>query len=194
MFHNVMKESKTQTDSEDLQITKALVMRAIEHLKAQREQVNPATVAAALGIDKSIFYADLELLDSIYRYGSNPVGPDVIIQELVAKVKSANRKIKKLEKKLTESEESATKSFSDGFSKGASISYKSGSEQNDQMITWARGVLYLEEAELNQEKIKSAYRRLTKLLHPDKSGSEATELMHSLNKAYEILLNACMGA
>ena len=185
-------KKETKSEAEDLTISKALVMRAIERLKANDQAVTPESVGEILNVPKSFFYHKLELLDSIYRYGSQAAGPDAIIQELVSKLKSQQRKSERLQKKIVEAEIHVKKSYSDGFSEGAALSYKSGriSEVSDFEITeelWARGALFLDPEEiLSEERVKSAYRKLIRIVHPDQSGS--ADLVHVLNKAYELLL------
>ncbi len=184
---------------QEIKVTKAQLLRVIEQLKASGADVNPITVSRAMDISRSVFYSDLELLDSIYRYGSKPSGADIVIQELVVQLKSQKRKVTKLEKKILEAEMELEKSYSEGFSKGAALNYnkkEANLEEDFSYISsekeegWAKGVLFLKpEEELSLEKIKSAYRRLIQLMHPDKSGAESNELVHALSKAYELLLN-----
>jgi hypothetical protein len=191
---------KQNPSIEKLGVNKVSVVRAIEALKARGMEVNPLTVAEYLAIPKSFLYADLEILENIYKYYSDPVGPDAMIQNLITENKSYKRKNAKLSKLLEETKIDLEKSYSQGFAKGASINYNP-SEANLQnkeskILTqkksrelWARGVLCLPLSEdLTQEQIKKAFRRLVSLVHPDKSGQDTEEIFHRLNEAVNILL------
>lgn len=192
----------SQTDTQR-DVTKAQVLRAIEQLKANEEGVYPSSVARVMGISRSVFYGNLDILDVIYRYGSEPVGADIVIQELVSKLRSAERKVKRLEKKLVEAELNAKKSYSEGFSSGAALNYSKPENETENQIDyaamlakveedWARGVLFIDaKKELDEELIKTSYRKLIQVMHPDKSKQNTEDLVHTLNQAYELLLENC---
>lgn len=190
----------------EIGITKAQVMRTIEHLKAAGEELSPGTIAAQLGIPRAFLYSDMDLLEDIYRYCPRPIGPDKVIQDIMSALKSKERKIKKLEKLNRDLEEAAEKNFTDGFAKGAAMNFRSSDSQTVSVSTkdpqkdfmsflkqerktreaWAKGVLGLDiSKDYDKDEVKKAYRKLVQLMHPDKSGDN--ELFHFIGKAYEIL-------
>ena len=52
---------------------------------------------------------------------------------------------------------------------------------------WALGVMFLANKEHSEDEIKSQYRKLSKMFHPDVNPDISGEYMETLNKAYSIL-------
>lgn len=54
---------------------------------------------------------------------------------------------------------------------------------------WAKGVLFLPDKELNEAEIKSRYKSLMRMFHPDINPQASEEFAQLLNEAYKILIN-----
>lgn len=175
----------------DLGVDKSKLIRTIEQLRVDKREVNPSNVALTLGLPRSFIYADPDALETIYRNSDDLIGHDKLISILIKDIKLRKRKIEKLKKELDQSASEQERVFNDGFSKGASMSFstKDTSPAAKQLEAWARGVLYLDASQdLTEEIIKKAYRKMVSMIHPDSSGKDTEDLVHSLTKAYEYLL------
>jgi len=188
-FSNIAKEILSE-DSLDT----ALIMRAIEGLKASGNEVSPTTIALALNIPRSFLYANFEFLDLIYRNMSQLEGHDKLIMQLLDEIANQKKQNHLLTKKIDEQKKEIEKGFNDGFAKGASLNFKPAEKSNIFETTiaqdeiWARGVLQLDlVGELSEQQIKKNYRLLASMLHPDSSGKDSAEQMHKINQALEIL-------
>ncbi len=175
----------------DLGIDKSKLIRTIESLRVDRREITPSNVALNLGLPRSFIYSDPEALETIYKNTDLLSGHDKLISILIKDIKSRKKKIVKLKKELEQNTLDQEKVFNDGFAKGASMNFSRMDQEpvSKQKEAWARGVLYLDASQdLTEETIKKAYRRMMSLIHPDSSGKETENLVHSLSKAYEYLL------
>ncbi len=179
---------------QDLGIDKARILRVIESLRVNGNEVHPGSVALELGIPRTYIYENLELLELVYSGMEKSFGHDKLILELIKERDKLLRKVKKIQKDLDESENNNKQSFNEGFSKGASLNYeKDVSATSDFAFgkeLWARSVLYLDlNKELDQAQIKKSYRRLANLLHPDKTGEDTAEIFKHICEASDYLLS-----
>lgn len=179
-----------ETKLSDLGLDKSLIIRAVESMAATGISLNPANLAQQLGIPKSMLYQDLEILEYIYTNQSELAGIDKLIADLLKQIKSNKRNITKLKNQIQNSSKSLESSYNEGFLKGAAINYRVKPSKTElAKEIWARGVLQLRiEAELDQTLIKSAYRKLVTLFHPDRSLCDSGEQLDTLKKAYDFLL------
>ncbi len=176
----------------DLGVDRAKVIRAIEILKVNQVEINPVNIALELGVPRSFIYADIELLEYIYRNAVNINGQDKLIHDLITELKSHKRKIVRLKNQLEQVEKNNEKSFNDGFSKGASLNFSKPAPTLMNKELWARGVLQLSESEtIDEQTIKKAYRLMVSVLHPDVTGKDTSALMNTLKEASEYLLIHC---
>jgi hypothetical protein len=156
----------------------------------------PQSVAQELAIPKNLIYEKPELLDLIYKNAFQVVGADALIQKLLRETKSLKTKLEKVENDLEEIKNSEEKKYSEAFLKGASINYQSSLPEKQKQITlkkkkelWARGVLHFDiEVNLSEKLIKSAFRKMISIIHPDKSGKNTEAEIEKLQKAQKILL------
>lgn len=141
-----------------------------------------------LNVSRSEIYDDLDLLDLIYRNLDELSGHDKLITNLFEQLKRSKKEIFDLNKKLENIDTDLSKIYSDGFAKGASLKFRSANNAINIKEIWARGVLQLDMHEdLDEAKIKKAYRQLASILHPDSSGKDSAELMNRLTEALQIL-------
>ena len=195
----MLNQSKNSTNIvmpsfEDLGIDKAKILRIIETLKVNGQEIHPGSIALELGIPRTFIYENLDILEIIYSNMERPFGHDKLIQELLLNKNKFERKIKKLEKLLGEKEREARKNFNEGFSQGASLNFEKRPDINlDLSIEkeiWARSSLYIGlDQKLDFAVIKKAYRRMVSLIHPDLTKEDTNEMMNSLNSAYNYLLS-----
>jgi hypothetical protein len=176
-------------------VDRARILRSIESLKANNFEVNPSNIALDLGIPRAFIYADLDILETIYRNSDSALGHDKVIQTLIAEIKSLKRKNAKLIKEHDLIKKETEKSFNDGFAKGAAMSFSktsttvSDSLKLDEKELWARGVLGLSlSKEITETDIRKAYRLLISVLHPDQSGKDTGSLLQNIKDAYDYLL------
>ena len=189
---NLFDELAGPNSLSELGVDKAKVIRAIESLKVHAIEINPVNIAMELGVPRSFIYADLELLQYIYRNAINLVGQDKLLSDLITELKSHKRKIIRLSTQLEQLEKAKDSSFNDGFSKGASMNFTKLTPSLTSQELWARGVLYIDsELKLNEQIIKKAYRNMVTLLHPDQTGKDTSALMNTLKEAYEYLMDGC---
>lgn len=179
---------------QDLGIDKAKILRIIETLKVNGQEIHPGSIALELGIPRTFIYENLDILEIIYSNMERPFGHDKLIQELLLNKNKFERKIKKLEKLLGEKEREARKNFNEGFSQGASLNFEKRPDINlDLSIEkeiWARSSLYIGlDQKLDFAVIKKAYRKMVSLIHPDLTKEDTNEMMNSLNSAYNYLLS-----
>lgn len=179
---------------QDLGIDKAKILRIIETLKVNGQEIHPGSIALELGIPRTFIYENLEILEIIYSNMERPFGHDKLIQELLQNKNKFERKIKKLEKLLDERERDAKKNFNEGFSQGASLNFEKRPENYSDLTVekeiWARSCLYIGlDQKLDLAVIKKAYRRMVSLIHPDLTKEDTNEMMNSLNGAYNYLLS-----
>jgi len=192
---NFFDEIASPQSLEDLGVDRARILRSIESLKANSFEVNPSNIALDLGIPRSFIYADLDVLETIYRNSETALGHDKVIQTLIKEIKSLKRKKTKLTKEHDSTKQELEKSFNDGFAKGAAMSFSktpshSERESSSNKEIWARGILGLNlDGELDEAEIKKAYRLLISVLHPDQSGKDTGSLMQKLKEAYNYLLD-----
>jgi len=181
----------------DLGITKAIIFRTIEYLKANMLDVSTANLAIELGIPRSFLYADLEILEFIYANSTNPAGHDKVILELISDIKKNNRKISQLKKELDKIKKQLETSYNDGFVQGAAMTFTKKREESidnsaslDALI-WAKGVLNFELGEtMDEASIKKSYRVLVSELHPDSTGKDTGKIINNLNQAMGLLLKS----
>jgi hypothetical protein len=195
----MLNQSKNSTNIvmpsfEDLGIDKAKILRIIETLKVNGQEIHPGSIALELGIPRTFIYENLDILEIIYSNMERPFGHDKLIQELLLNKNKFERKIKKLEKLLDEREREARKNFNEGFSQGASLNFEKRPDINlDLSIEkeiWARSCLYIGlDQKLDLVVIKKAYRKMVSLIHPDLTKEDTNEMMNSLNSAYNYLLS-----
>ena len=178
---------------EDLGIDKAKILRVIEQLKVNGNEVHPGSVALELGIPRTYIYENLELLEIVYSNMERAFGHDKLILELIQTKKRFERKAKKLEKALEQKDLEAKKSFNEGFSQGASLNFDKKSSSTNLSLEkeiWARSLLFLPlDSELDLVTIKKAYRRLVGLIHPDVTQEDTNAMMDSVKQAYNFLLS-----
>ena len=178
----------------DLGVDRARILRSIESLKANSFEVNPSNIALDLGIPRSFIYADLDVLETIYRNSENALGHDKVIQTLIKEIKSLKRKNSKISKENDSTKLELEQSFNDGFAKGAAMSFSKTptvSAKQDTKEIWARGILGLSlEAELDEQELRKAYRLLVSVLHPDQSGKDTGDLVRNLKEAYNYLVSS----
>lgn len=179
---------------EDLGIDKARILRIIETLKVNGNEVHPGSIALELGIPRSYVYENVELLEIVYGSMDRPFGHDKLIVELIQTKNKLERKIHKLEKKVDEQDKAAKKSYNEGFSQGASLNFEKRPELRQDLSLekeiWARSVLYLAfDLDLDIATIKKAYRRLVSLIHPDVTQEDTNAMMNSVKDAYNYLLS-----
>jgi hypothetical protein len=179
---------------EDLGIDKAKILRIIETLKVNGNEVHPGSIALELGIPRTYIYENLELLEIVYGSMDRPFGHDKLIVELIQTTNKLERKIRKLEKKIDEQDKAAKKSYNEGFSQGASLNFeKRPTVQNDLSIEkeiWARSLLYLPfDLDLDVTTVKKAYRKIVSLIHPDITQEDTNDMMNSAKDAYNYLLS-----
>ena len=179
----------------EMGVDRARILRSIESLKANNFEVNPSNIALDLGIPRAFIYADLDILETIYRNSDSALGHDKVIQTLIAEIKSLKRKNAKLIKEHDLIKKETEKSFNDGFAKGAAMSFSktsttvSDSLKLDEKELWARGVLGLSlSKEITEPDIRKAYRLLISVLHPDQSGKDTGSLLQNIKDAYDYLL------
>lgn len=179
----------------ELGVDRARILRSIESLKANNFEVNPSNIALDLGIPRAFIYADLDILETIYRNSDSALGHDKVIQTLIAEIKSLKRKNTKLIKEHELTKKELEKSFNDGFAKGAAMSFSKTSQtpndtiKLDEKELWARGVLGLSlSKEITEADIRKAYRLLISVLHPDQSGKDTGSLVQNIKEAYDYLL------
>jgi hypothetical protein len=195
----MLNQSKNSTNIvmpsfEDLGIDKAKILRIIETLKVNGQEIHPGSIALELGIPRTFIYENLDILEIIYSNMERPFGHDKLIQELLLNKNKFERKIKKLEKLLDEREREARKNFNEGFSQGASLNFEKRPDINlDLSIEkeiWARSSLYIGlDQKLDFAVIKKAYRKMVSLIHPDLTKEDTNEMMNSLSSAYNYLLS-----
>ncbi len=175
-----------------MKLDKAKLIRVIESLKVHSTEINPANIALELGVPRSFVYADLELLQYIYRNATELTGQDKLINDLITELKSQKRKNIRLNNKLEQLEKSKNSSFNDGFSKGASLNYSQSTPLAPSLNnkeSWARGVLYIDSyTVLTEALIKKSYRALVTLLHPDQTGKDTSDLLNTLRQANDYLM------
>lgn len=182
-------EAYSETKLVDLDIDKSKVIRALESMNVAGITVNPQNLAFELGVPKALLYQDLEMLQYIYKYQDTLVGVDKMISDLIDKLKFKNRHITRLKNQLTNLEKESENLFNDGFVQGAAINYQKSSPVSVNE-SWARGVLYIEADEpLSTMRIKSAYRALVTMLHPDQSARDSAAYLDTLKKAYDLLIS-----
>jgi hypothetical protein len=187
---NLFDELAGPTSLTELGVDKAKVIRAIESLKVHLTEINPTNIALELGVPRSFIYADLELLEYIYRNASHLNGQDKLINDLIRDLKSHKRKITRLNTQLEQSEKAKDGSFNDGFSKGASLNFSKPAPSIENTELWARGVLYIDsDVPLTEALIKRCYRALVTLLHPDQTGKDTSDLLNTLRKAHDYLID-----
>ena len=186
---NLFDELAGPKSLSELGLDRAKIIRAIEILKVNLTEINPTNVALELGVPRSFVYADLELLEYIYRNATNINGQDKLIHDLIRELKSHKRKIARLNNQLEQSEKAKDTSFNDGFSKGASLNFSKPSPSPQSLDLWARGILYIDaDAVLTEALIKKSYRNLVTLLHPDQTGKDTSGLLSTLREAHDYLL------
>ncbi len=186
---NLFDELAGPNSLSELGVDKAKIIRAVESLKVHSIEINPVNIALELGVPRSFVYADLELLQYIYRNATNLTGQDKLLSDLITELKSHKRKILRLNNQLEQLEKNKDSSFNDGFSKGASLNFTKLTPSPVARDLWARGVLYIDsELSLNEQIIKKAYRNMVTLLHPDQTGKDTSSLLNTLKEAYEYLL------
>jgi hypothetical protein len=179
----------------ELGIDRARILRSIESLKANSFEVNPSNIALDLGIPRAFIYADLDILEMIYRNSDSALGHDKVIQTLIAEIKALKRKNEKLLKRQDQIKKDAEKSFNDGFAKGAAMSFSKASpgiseaSKIDEKELWARGVLGLSlTKEITESDLRKSYRLLISVLHPDQSGKDTGSLLQNIKEAYDYFL------
>lgn len=177
----------------EIGVTKSKIIRAIESVRASGKEISPQAIAETLEIPPKFLYSDFDLLEEIYNSAGSFLGPDAIINKLYSEREAYKSELENAQKEIKNLKREKEKSYSEGFSFGASVNYKD--HQNDKNLkiqeleTWAKGMLFLDlEKDLNEDLIKKAYRRLIMLLHPDKTGEEGESLAKQLNTAYEVLI------
>ena len=193
MLETGSKTEKIELPSfEELGIDKARVLRVIESLRVNGNEIHPGSVALELGIPRTYIYENLELLELIYSNMERSFGHDKLIIELIKEATRLNRKLKKSQKEITSLEKEAQQSYSEGFSKGASLNYEKAPKQsliNENKELWARALLYLDlNEELDAGLVKKAYRRMINYLHPDKTQEDSNEMVNQLQQAYNYLI------
>ncbi len=179
---------------EELGIDKARILRIIESLKVNGNEVHPGSIALELGIPRTYIYENLDLLEIVYGSMERPFGHDKLIVELLQTKIKLERKIAKLEKNIDEQDKATKTSYNEGFSQGASINFeKRPNVQNDLSVEkeiWARSLLYLPfDQDLDMTILKKAYRKLVSLIHPDVTQEDTNEMMNSVKDAYNYLLS-----
>ena len=87
---------------EDLGIDKARILRVIESLKVNGNEVHPGSVALELGIPRTYIYENLELLELVYSGMERSFGHDKLILDLIKERDKLLRKIKKTQKQVEE--------------------------------------------------------------------------------------------
>ena len=181
----------TTTSLEDLGVDMPRIIRTIEAMNNSNQQLCPQNLAYQLGIPKALLYQDLEILEYIYKNQESLTGADKLIANLIQKIKFKNRHITRLKNQLQDYTKNSQTSFNDGFVQGAALSYQQKPSNNDlAKEVWARGILYLSiDTELSSTIIKSAYRRLVTLFHPDQSAKDTADFMDTLKKAYDLLMS-----
>lgn len=184
-------EVYAQTNLAELDIDKAKIIRSIESMKVMGVELNPQNLAFELGIPKALLYQDLEILQYVYKNQTHLTGVDKLVAELIDKIKFKNRHITRLKNQVSAFEKELETIFNDGFVQGAAVSYQNKSMSPElAKELWARGVLYFSlETELNSANIKSAYRRLVTLFHPDQSAKDTAAYLDTLKKAYDLLIS-----
>jgi hypothetical protein len=186
---NLFDELAGPSSLTELGVDKAKVIRAIESLKVHEIEINPVNIALELGVPRSFIYADLELLQYIYRNATKLLGQDKLIHDLINELKSHKRKILRISTQLEQSEKAKDGSFNDGFSKGASLNFSKPASSIENTELWARGVLYIDsDLPLTETLIKRCYRALVTLLHPDQTGKDTSALLSTLRKAHDYLI------
>ncbi|MDA0771795.1 MAG: J domain-containing protein [Cyanobacteria bacterium] len=167
------------------------IIRTVEAMNASSQELCPQNLAYQLGIPKALLYQDLEILEYIYKNQESLVGADKLIANLIQKIKFKNRHITRLKNQLQDHSKNSESSFNEGFVQGAAISYQKKPSNTDlAKEVWARGTLYLSiDDELNAQTIKSAYRRLVTLFHPDQSAKDTADYLDTLKKAYDLLMS-----
>lgn len=184
----------SESSLSELGIDKPQVIRAIEAINAMGYEVNPGNVALELGVPKSFLYADLDILEIVYKSTKTFTGHDKLILSVINKLKSAKRKVNKLEKQIIEKDKELEKSFTDGFAKGAAMNFSKQDDTKkeipaDSKETWARGLLgFGFDDKLSDILIRKKYRLLISLIHPDKTGKDTGDMVHMLKEAADILL------
>lgn len=182
---------------EELGIDKAKVLRVIESLKVNGNEVHPGSIALELGIPRTFIYENWELLDLVYSNMDRSFGHDKLIMQLVKEKSKLEKKISKYEKQIEVKDLEAQKNYNLGFSQGASINYEKNPEASfsDRDLSiekeiWARSVLYIElDRELDLSAIKKAYRKMVSLIHPDVTHEDTSAMMNLLKNAYNHLLS-----
>ena len=82
---------------DELGIDQAKILRVIESLKVNENEIHPGSVALELGIPRSYIYENFELLEIVYANMERAHGQDKLIKELINAKTRLERKIKKLE-------------------------------------------------------------------------------------------------
>ncbi len=180
--------------------SKARIKAAIEVLRRHGAEITALSVGAELGLPKHMLYQDPDLLERIYEVAANSddyhdlallQAHDALLFKLLKENKSQKRKIVKLNTELETATCEIKKTYADAFAKGAAMRYGEAVQVDTEahLEKWARGVLFLSEAEtLSVDKIKKAYRLLLTIVHPDQSARDTGALMNSLQSAYRFLL------
>jgi hypothetical protein len=184
---------------DELGIDKAKILRVIEKLKVNGNEVHPGSIALELGIPRTYIYENLELLEIVYASMERPFGHDKLILDLINTKNKLERKVKKLEKYVSEKEREAKSSFNDGFSQGASMNFEKAPSQvrvqevdnlSAEKEIWARSLLYIPfDQELDLVTIKRSYRKLVGLIHPDITQEDTNEMFAMVKEAYNYLLS-----